>query len=126
MMETTPSHAWIAPRRYDTMWRFRQCHSPDRTPHSYKTLRAIRTFADTEEVGSLSSSGARVNQLRNYIRSVVPADETPDVSDREYLERFARTRDEAAFAALVGRYGGSVWSVCRRLVDCEHDAEDAF
>ena len=67
-----------------------------------------------------------MNQLRHYIRSVVPVHESADVPDREYLDRFARNRDESAFAALVGRYGGSVWAVCRRLVDREQDAEDAF
>jgi DNA-directed RNA polymerase specialized sigma24 family protein len=67
-----------------------------------------------------------VNQLLRYIRAVVAAHEPADVPDRDFLARFAQDRDEAAFAALVGRYGESVWSVCRRLVDREHDAEDAF
>jgi RNA polymerase sigma factor (sigma-70 family) len=65
-----------------------------------------------------------VNDLLHYIRGVAPA--SADVPDREYLDRFARNRDESAFAALVGRYGASVWSVCRRLVDRDQDAEDAF
>jgi RNA polymerase sigma factor (sigma-70 family) len=72
------------------------------------------------------SFGAGVNELLHYLRGVVPADESAEIPDREYLDRFARDRDESAFAALVGRYCGSVWSVCRRLVDCEHDAEDVF
>jgi RNA polymerase sigma factor (sigma-70 family) len=67
-----------------------------------------------------------VNQLLRYIRAAVPAREPADVPDQELLGRFARGRDEAAFAALVRRYGGAVWSVCRRLVDREQDAEDAF
>lgn len=62
-----------------------------------------------------------MNQLRHYIQSVVPAAESAEVPDREYLERFARTRDDAAFAALVAWYGGSVCSVCPRLQDREQD-----
>ena len=67
-----------------------------------------------------------MNQLLRYIQSAVPARGPADVPDQDLLGRFARDRDEAAFAALVGRYGGAVWSVCRRLVDREQDAEDAF
>lgn len=45
-------------------------------------------------------------------------------SDRDLLHRYARDRDEAAFEALVRRYGVGVWSACVRLAG--RDAEDAF
>lgn len=45
-------------------------------------------------------------------------------SDRDLLDRYARDRDEAAFEALVRRYGTGVWSACVRLAG--RDAEDAF
>src|SRR6185312_202377 len=45
-------------------------------------------------------------------------------SDRDLLDRYARGRDEAAFEALVRRYGGGVWAACARLAG--RDAEDAF
>jgi RNA polymerase sigma factor (sigma-70 family) len=47
-------------------------------------------------------------------------------SDTELLERFAARHEEAAFAALVERYGSIVLGVCRRVLGDVHDAEDAF
>jgi RNA polymerase sigma factor (sigma-70 family) len=46
--------------------------------------------------------------------------------DGELLERFAARREEAAFAALVARYGPMVLGVCRRLLRDAGRAEDAF
>jgi RNA polymerase sigma factor (sigma-70 family) len=51
---------------------------------------------------------------------------TDAASDRDLLERFTRGRDEDAFAALLRRHGPMVWRVCRRVVRCSGDAEDAF
>jgi RNA polymerase sigma factor (sigma-70 family) len=67
-----------------------------------------------------------MQQLLRYLRSAIPAPALADVPDRELLSRFARSRDEVSFAALVGRHGGAVWATCRRLVDRDQDAEDAF
>ena len=49
---------------------------------------------------------------------------TDHVSDAMLLERFVRGREEAAFTALVRRHAPVVRSVCRRILACEHDAED--
>ncbi|MBN9118514.1 MAG: sigma-70 family RNA polymerase sigma factor [Planctomycetes bacterium] len=47
-------------------------------------------------------------------------------ADHALLERFATDRDEAAFAALVERYGRAVLDAARALLRNEQDAEDAF
>jgi RNA polymerase sigma factor (sigma-70 family) len=46
--------------------------------------------------------------------------------DQTLLVRFVEERDEAAFAALVGRHARMVYGVCKRAVRDEHLAEDAF
>jgi RNA polymerase sigma factor (sigma-70 family) len=47
-------------------------------------------------------------------------------SDAALLRRFARLRDEEAFAALVARHGPMVLNVCCRVLGDAHAAEDAF
>jgi RNA polymerase sigma factor (sigma-70 family) len=47
-------------------------------------------------------------------------------ADRVLLERFTARREESAFAALVERHGPMVLGVCRRVLQHEQDAEDAF
>ena len=61
-----------------------------------------------------------------YIRAVAAVSDSDEFSDGELLDRFVRQRDEAAFAAIVARHGGMVWAVCRKFLDREQDAEDAF
>src|SRR5262249_52928044 len=48
------------------------------------------------------------------------------LTDGQLLERYVQGREEAVFAALLGRHGPMVWGVCRRVLRSAEDAEDAF
>src|SRR5262249_54569626 len=47
-------------------------------------------------------------------------------ADSQLLERFVTRRDEEAFATLLERHGALVLGLCRRLLQHDQDAEDAF
>jgi RNA polymerase sigma factor (sigma-70 family) len=74
----------------------------------------MRMFGENliEEPGSLDKTGELTA--------------TGEPTDRELLERFVRTRDDAAFAAIVERHGPMVLGVCRRVLPNPEDADDAF
>jgi RNA polymerase sigma factor (sigma-70 family) len=63
--------------------------------------------------------------LQHLRRSALRRDET-GLTDGQLLDAYIRDREEAAFAALVYRHGPMVWGVCRRVLDNDPDAEDAF
>jgi RNA polymerase sigma factor (sigma-70 family) len=67
---------------------------------------------------------ARTAALLCHLRRLAPVP-CPE-PDAVLLARFARGRDEAAFAALVERHGPMVLRVCRRAVGDAHAAEDCF
>jgi RNA polymerase sigma factor (sigma-70 family) len=47
------------------------------------------------------------------------------LTDAQLLEMFVSQKDQAAFEALVRRYGSMVLKVCLRVIRNHHDAEDA-
>src|SRR5262245_40509739 len=64
------------------------------------------------------------NPLASLVRRINPGHS--DVPDSELLDRFVRSKDQAAFELLVWRHGAMVWGVCRRMLDPDRAAaEDA-
>jgi RNA polymerase sigma factor (sigma-70 family) len=49
-----------------------------------------------------------------------------DAGDVQFLDRFVRQRDEAAYEAILRRHGPMVLGTCLRVLNNFHDAEDAF
>jgi RNA polymerase sigma factor (sigma-70 family) len=71
-------------------------------------------------------SNPQHDSLIGYLRFMLASWKTDPRDDAELLHQFAQTRDEAAFAALVVRYGKQVWDICRSILGDGPDAEDAF
>jgi RNA polymerase sigma factor (sigma-70 family) len=69
---------------------------------------------------------SRLGTVLGHVRRMALAPQAQGLSDAELLRRFARGREEAAFAVLMQRHGGLVWGVCRHVLAHEQDAEDAF
>src|SRR5438552_5570446 len=69
---------------------------------------------------------AQLDTLLRHIRKLAAAGGLPQRSDRQLLDDFSDHRDETAFAALLARHGPMVLRVCRRALNHEQDAEDAF
>lgn len=61
-----------------------------------------------------------VDQLRRSVQA------QSGLTDGELLEAYLTRRDEAAFECLIWRHGPAVLGACRRILQNEIDAEDAF
>jgi len=72
------------------------------------------------EIAPLNPLLRFVRQLRRHGPRYVNA------TDQELLARYVKSRDEAAFETVLVRYAPMVFGVCRRVVACEADADDAF
>ncbi len=68
----------------------------------------------------------QADRVFRHLQNYLAAERAGELADGELLRRFAASNDEAAFAALVRRYGPLVMGVCRRVLRHEQDAEDAF
>src|SRR6266853_1183758 len=67
--------------------------------------------------------------LQSVIRQIQRLADNSDagqLTDRQLVERFARERDESAFALLVPRHGPLVLGVGGRILHHTNDAEDVF
>jgi RNA polymerase sigma factor (sigma-70 family) len=69
---------------------------------------------------------AQLGTLLRYVQKLAAGNGSLERTDRQLLDDFSARRDEAAFAALVARHGSMVLRVCRRVLNHEQDAEDAF
>jgi len=69
---------------------------------------------------------SELSRVLQTLRRATLLPEEASLSDGQLLESYVRSRAEAAFAALVSRHGPMVWGVCRRVLHCHQDAEDAF
>jgi RNA polymerase sigma factor (sigma-70 family) len=68
----------------------------------------------------------KTSLVLSYIRQLVAGERASMTSDKELLERFIARRDGAAFRALICRHGPMIFRLCRRILQSEQDAEDAF
>jgi RNA polymerase sigma factor (sigma-70 family) len=70
-------------------------------------------------------AGKPLSNVRQFLRKLVGFGQVT-LADELLLARYVETRDEAAFTALVHRYGPMVLGVCERMLPDGNDAEDAF
>jgi RNA polymerase sigma factor (sigma-70 family) len=61
-----------------------------------------------------------------YVLKLASSSQLRDWTDLQLLKQFSSDRDEQAFAELMSRHAALVLSVCRRVLQHEQDAEDAF
>jgi RNA polymerase sigma factor (sigma-70 family) len=71
-------------------------------------------------------SGTTARDVMQQLHQLCGGSGVSALTDRELLQRFAKHRDEAAFAALVRRHAAMVFAVCRRVLGHRQDAEDVF
>jgi RNA polymerase sigma factor (sigma-70 family) len=68
----------------------------------------------------------QMNRVLRQLRQIAAQQERSGTTDADLLDRFLVQREEVAFEALVHRHGPMVLGVCRRVLEDEHDADDAF
>src|SRR5713101_6400444 len=69
---------------------------------------------------------AQFDTLLWHLRKLAAGRCSTQRTDPQLLDDFSARRDQSAFAALVARHGPMVLRVCRRVLNHEQDAEDAF
>src|SRR5712691_1890670 len=66
------------------------------------------------------------SSVQDYPGAIRGSPEVSLLADGQLLDRYARQRDESAFAVLVHRHSRLVLGVCERVLQDAHEAEDAF
>ena len=64
--------------------------------------------------------------IRHLRRTLGSLTEVSSLSDTQLVQAFVYDRDEGAVEILVWRHGTMVLNLCRRILNDEHQAEDAF
>jgi RNA polymerase sigma factor (sigma-70 family) len=72
------------------------------------------------------TSGLATGTTLRHLSELFGGGTAVGLSDAQLLARYAGSRDEPAFAALVARHGPMVLATCRAVLHREHDIEDAF
>jgi RNA polymerase sigma factor (sigma-70 family) len=67
-----------------------------------------------------------MGETSRHVRDLFSDGTFVGLGDGLLLARYADTRDEAAFEALVARHGPMVLATCRAVLRHEHDVDDAF
>jgi RNA polymerase sigma factor (sigma-70 family) len=67
-----------------------------------------------------------LGEVLNLLHRAASPQQAADLTDSALLDRYIACRDGVAFEAMVRRHGPMVLGVCRRLLRCPQDAEDAF
>lgn len=68
---------------------------------------------------------AALQDVLQHLSKVAAVQTHRGLSDRQLLDEFVASHDEAAFTVLIERHGPMVLGVCRRALPNAHDAEDA-
>lgn len=67
-----------------------------------------------------------LKSVLTILRQTVSDPTAESRTDSQLLEQFLSQCDETAFDTLLSRHAGMVFGVCRRILSCPHDVEDAF
>src|SRR5262249_13491725 len=68
----------------------------------------------------------RINPLLWHLRSLAVSGRAQEASDHDLMQWFVAGQDRTAFTALMQRHGPMVLGLCRRVLNNDQDAEDAF
>jgi RNA polymerase sigma factor (sigma-70 family) len=64
--------------------------------------------------------------VEETMQDVNGSDSQQQLTDERLLRDYVANQDGTAFAAIMRRHGGMVFALCRRVLQGEQDAEDAF
>src|SRR5438132_1901452 len=95
-------------------------------PEFFMHLPPCLHYTGKESQGGTSMPQSPLGEVLRVIHRLYAVEATSDLTDRELVQRYAASRDETAFAALVKRHGPMVFGVSRRLLGDSHQAEDVF